>query len=228
MATGVGRVLVGIVSALGLWGLPAAFAQPVAPPPAPPPTAATQTPPPVYNGSIAGWEAYFRSETERQQAIGRQLSANDMAAWYAGAPTTVPFPPDLESVYALSPMRAYRPGDGRLVYAHRGWTGIFEPWPVVAGDIWGAPYLRRVAQPVSNSITPLGPNGYFARSVYPADPPAGSPPAGGPVPAPPMPGDPAPGVTAEPAPLAPPVDQTNPPPETVPAPTPNSTGPQEF
>lgn len=229
------RRVMAVLLVLGSVGI---SARAVAQPPAaalPPPTPPSRTPPPVYNGIIAGWEAYFRGETERQQAIGTQLSANDAAAWYAGAPTTVPYPPDLETAYALAPTTAYRPGSGRLVYAHRGWTGVFEPWPLVPGDLY-TPYFRRVAQPVANSITPLGPNGYFARSVYPADLAAqraarrAAPPAAEASPGP----APGPALGAPNGGSWPPAATTpapgKPAPEAIPAPSPegNGSGPREF
>lgn len=200
------------------------------------PVASAQQPapaPPKYDGIMAGQEAYVRAEAQRHQNLATQLSANDTMAWYAGAPTTTPYPPDLESVYANYPPRAYRPGQPRLVYAHRGYPGVFEAWPMVPGDIWGYPYLRRVAQPRGTVTIPTGPNGYISRPLYDSDlaarpvapsapqpqpaQPAPAPPTASPTSAPPPPGL---SVTA----LASP----KPAPEAIPTPEPENQGPREF
>jgi hypothetical protein len=227
--------------------------------------------PPRYDGIIAGWESYLRYETARRQDIGVQLGLNDTMAWYAGAPTFTPYPPDLESVYAFyppratrepvpAPIRAYRgyPNGGYVglapvsAYARPGYPGVFERWPLVPGDIWGFPYLKRVKQPLGNITIPTGPNSYIYRPVYAGDltakqpPPARPPMAEAPLPEAPCPApcpEPAPAPAqppaapfAPPAPPAPPEppaaespsDQPAPVPEAVPAPQPEINGPREF
>jgi hypothetical protein len=51
--------------------------------------------------------------------------------------------------------------------AYRSYPGVFEPWPVVPGDIYGMPSAERVAQPAGHEIAPDGRGGYVYRPVYP-------------------------------------------------------------
>lgn len=126
--------------------------------------------PRVYDRMDAAWDSYQRAEARRRQSLGLQLEANDALAWRAGAPTYAPYPPDLETIYAYGPPRAYRGGLWRSpVTAYRGYPGVLEPWPFVPGDIYGYPYVDRVEQPRGHVVIPYGLNGYYYGPVYDRD-----------------------------------------------------------
>jgi len=123
--------------------------------------------PGVYGPLEAGSEAYLRGEAARRGAIGRQLQTEADIAWYYGQPPGFPYPPGLETAYAgprwhappiFGPLRAYR------LY-NPGYT-IFEPWPLVPGDIYGRPYYGSVPQPLGHEVVRTGPNGYVYRPIY--------------------------------------------------------------
>lgn len=158
----------------------------------------------LYGPLEAGQEAYLRSEAERREAIAGQLQTVDRMAWYAGQPG-YRYPPSLESVYAYPHVWAQGPTGvvmsfrvnplGYRTYAYRG---LFEPWPVVPGDLYGYPGLNRIPQPAGHEIVVTGPNGTLYRPVYPA------PPVLPPTPASPQPAPPALPSAMEPLPTPPP------------------------
>jgi len=178
--------------------------------------------PPIYDRIDASSESYRRAEANRRETIGLQLDAVDAMAWRAGAFTYSPYPPDMETAYAYGPPRAYRSGAERSpVTVYRSYSGVFEPWPVVPGDIYGYPYVERIEQPSGHTVVPYGPNGYYYGPVYahpwgdhacprmtPLNPPVSVQP-------------PAPATAGE-SPPAPPG------PEPIPAPPATEDGPREF
>ena len=54
-------------------------------------------------------------------------------------------------------------------YPSYGLRGLFEPWPLVPGDIYGYPYVNRVEQPLGHKVIRTGPNSYIYRPVYASD-----------------------------------------------------------
>lgn len=173
--------------------------------------------PRVYDGVDAAWDSHFRAEARRRESIGRQLEANDAMAWYAGAPTTVPYPPDLETLYAYPPTSYRADWPGSPTTAYRGYPGVFEAWPFVPGDIYGYPYVDRVEQPRGHVVVPYGRGSYYYGPVYDRD--LVPPPAPEPVPLQEPPAVVQPPVIAEPpAEASPQIVQ----PEAIPAPPPQS------
>jgi hypothetical protein len=76
-------------------------------------------------------------------------------------------------------------------FRERVWFGggdIFEPWPIVAGDIWGYPFFDPIPQPIGQRQIQTGPNRWESHPVYAAPagplpiapPPAADRPGGGP------------------------------------------------
>jgi hypothetical protein len=153
------------------------------PPRLPPRPEAVPAPAPHGYGPIqAGQEAYQRGEAERREALGEQLETVDRMGWYSGLPS-YRYPPSLEGVYAYPNIRPY--GSQGPVSAYRSSPGayrlyIFEPWPLLRGDLFGAPRVQRVPQPVGHQIVVTGPGRLLYRPVYPSDvqPPLGPVPYG--------------------------------------------------
>lgn len=147
--------------------------------------------PRTYGPLDASRDAYQRAENERRRAIDRQTELNDEMVWYSGHPGFDRDPPGLDTIYAYGPTHGRRRvgrGTVRLGvhFGHFGgyphplshprngapWAapwGVFEPWPFVAGDIYGYPYLDHVEQPLGHKVIRTGPNGYIARPVYASD-----------------------------------------------------------
>jgi hypothetical protein len=190
-----------------------------------------------YDSLDAGRDAHFRGAQERLDAIGRQIETNEQLAWRAGQPTLYPYVP-LDAVYAYGPRRAYR-GAGavpwlmpRYGYPAMPYLGVFEPWPLVPGEVYGYPYVARVPQPVGHQVVVIGPGAYIYRPIYalPALPSVSPAPATSPsLPAVP----PARPVAPQAAPAPEPEAIPPPPPEPAPAGPPavkpsRSTGPREF
>ena len=173
---------------------PAAAADDPAPPQAPPPQAAAQPQvepqfPRTYGPLDASREAYERGEARRRGAIQRQIELNDEMVWYSGHPGFERVPPGLDTIYAYGHTYPGRPGPRATVrlghfgyYGYpatrpyprcgAGWFppwGVFEPWPLVPGDVWGYPYVDRVEHPLGHKVIRTGPNGYIARPVYASD-----------------------------------------------------------
>jgi hypothetical protein len=137
-----------------------------------------------YDGIQAGLDAYRLGEEKRQAGVSQQLLLNDQMRFWGGFPTsrgnslyygygnpglgygyTSPVPPaNLESAYAYG---GQYPWGGA-----RGWMPpyVFQPWPYVAGDIYGYPYVYQPArQPVGRVEAQTGPNRWESHPVY--DPP---------------------------------------------------------
>ncbi|MCA9209036.1 MAG: hypothetical protein KDA55_11795 [Planctomycetales bacterium] len=137
-----------------------------------------------------GGNVYYRyHEADRQEAIRRQVDLNDEMKWRAGA---VPpaggsfyyrYRPSLEYQYAYpGPWSPYAGGvySGGLGYGRYGYDayggygafgsvgglGVFEPWPVVPGDIWGYPYVRTVPQPIGRRQVQTGPDTWESYPIY--------------------------------------------------------------
>ena len=168
-----------------------------------------------YDSIDAADEAYGRRELERREAIERQLQTIQDMRWYGGLPTDPLYyrdPPSLETIYATGvPRLAWRERRGlrRWGYGYAyPYPYVFEPWPLVGGDIFGYPFDNPVRQPRGLEIIWTGPSSYIARPIYESAEPG--------VPSP------EPEETPEPLPVPPP----EPAPE--PAPAPPMTGPIEL
>jgi hypothetical protein len=168
----------------------------------------------TYDSIDAAEEAYGLAELERREAIERQLQTIQDMRWYGGLPTdplSYRDPPSLESIYA----GGYRLG-WRARRAARRWGSayaypgpyVFEPWPLVGGDIFGYPFDNPVRQPSGLEIIWRSPGSYIARPIYPPSEPVA------PLPVPEEAREPVPAPPPQPAP--------------EPAPTPSIPGPVEL
>lgn len=135
---------------------------------APTHTASGQTLPPL-NGFTAGAEAAARGEDQRLQATARQLETVDSLSWWAGIPprpgAPLPWsnPPMLDYIYATNRWTTSN------FFGPPRWAGpprMFEPWPVVPGDIWGYRYVQLADQPVGFFSGQTGPNRWEYRPIY--------------------------------------------------------------
>jgi hypothetical protein len=127
-----------------------------------------------YDGIQAGLDAYRLAEERRRGAIADQLYFNDeMRAW-AGLPTSRG-----ETVYygLYGPRYGYAYPPASLAYRYAygvprygfGPLSVFEPWPIVPGDIYGYPAYTPVRQPIGQHQEQTGPNRWESHPVY--DPP---------------------------------------------------------
>jgi hypothetical protein len=130
-----------------------------------------------YDGIQAGLDAFRLAEEQRQAAVARQLALNDQMRFFNGYPTSRG-----ETIYYgyLSPGAMYAYGFGPpvlpranldYVYAYGARPlSVFQPWPFVAGDIYGYPaYYPPARQPIGQTQIQTGPNRWESHPVY--DPP---------------------------------------------------------
>ncbi len=133
-------------------------------------------PPEPYDALTAGRDAYYYHEARRRQAIATQLATIDRMKWFAGFPAggiaiapgygqTIYYrdPPSLDYIYATGRSSVY------TRYPNRAWPGlpdVFEPWPLVPGDIWGYPYYDAVPQPIGQRQVQTGPKQWESHPVY--------------------------------------------------------------
>jgi hypothetical protein len=104
--------------------------------------------------------SYWLHEGRRRLAIADQIGTQEHLRWLSGLPSRlwgVGRPYSLESIYSGL---AYSPG------APAPWKTVFEPWPLVPGDIYGRQFDRATPQPWGHRVTPTGPNGYVYEPVY--------------------------------------------------------------
>lgn len=125
-----------------------------------------------YDGIQAGLDAFKLAEERRQANIVQQMAINEqMRAWSGygygyGYATPLWQLTDLDYAYAYGGRRYWNQTRERY------WTGpltVFEPWPVVPGDIYGYTYFPLVRQPIGQQQTQTGPNRWESHPVY--DPP---------------------------------------------------------
>ncbi len=123
----------------------------------------------TYDAIDASVEAHQRAEARRLGNIDRQLHSLENMRWYAGMP----------SAYA-----EYRPGpslDAVYAYGHRGELrraarhqrrygharlSVFEPWPIVGGNIWGYPFFNPIEQPLGHRTTRTGSGTWVTQPLY--------------------------------------------------------------
>jgi hypothetical protein len=118
--------------------------------------------PPVASAQ-PGWSNYGLYESQRRDAIARQLGIQEDLRAQSGLPSRV-FPGlqpySLESIYAglATPLGA------------RSWGGphVFEPWPLVPGDIYGRQFDFGTQTPLGHVTTYTGPNSYVYEPYYAA------------------------------------------------------------
>lgn len=122
----------------------------------------------------AGDQAYRAADQARRRAIGTQIEVQDYIRWRSGLP-------DRRWLYANPPGAAGRFSTtqpslyGRIGPSFFG-DGVFEPWAVWPGQLYGYRYDNPVEQPVGDEIRPTGPNGYTYGPVYDRSPPVHGPP----------------------------------------------------
>jgi hypothetical protein len=119
-------------------------------------------------GFDAGDEAYRAGEARRLQQINRQLSAIDQMRWWRGWSSSAPlsagrYPPSLDYIYATGRRGLFGRYRERVVY---GAYDIFEPWPIVPGDIWGSDDAGSVRQPIGQRQIQTGPNRWESYPIY--------------------------------------------------------------
>jgi hypothetical protein len=116
-----------------------------------------------YDGFQASAEAAQRQDLRRRGEIAMQLATIEQIKWYAGYPSSFHAPPSLARVYAFGPGSAYF---RRPLWSSTAPLGVFEPWPLVPGDIWGYPWYDYVPQPIGRIEIQTGPNRWESHPVY--------------------------------------------------------------
>jgi hypothetical protein len=152
----VGAAIIGVLCpALALAQQPAAGARP-------------------YDGIQAGLDAFRLAEEQRQAAVANQLAvADQMRAWSgipAGRGATIDYgyaapPASLDYAYAYGGRPWIATGERTGVQP----LSVFEPWPIVPGDIYGYVYFRPLRQPAGQWQGQTGPRRWESHPVH--DPP---------------------------------------------------------
>jgi hypothetical protein len=132
-----------------------------------------------YDGIQAGLDAYRLAEEQRQAAVANQLATTDLMRAWSG------LPPSRGQVMLYGyPAVAYPPANLDYAYAYgRPWYAprtVFEPWPVIPGDIYGFTYIPTVRQPIGRWEGQTGPNRWESHPVYEAPQPLVTPKVVGP------------------------------------------------
>lgn len=70
---------------------------------------------------------------------------------------------EIDSQLGLNNRMRYQSWYGSL------YRGVFEPWPMVPGDIWGYPMLSPVRQSIGQRSYQAGPNRWISEPVYAED-----------------------------------------------------------
>jgi hypothetical protein len=132
---------------------------------------------PPYDGFAAGEESYRYHEARRRQEIAGQLDTIDRLKWYAGQPIApgVPVlrdPPSLDYIYGTGRWSRFGPASRGVLLG----PDVFEPWPIVPGDIFGYPPLEPARQPVGFFTGQTGPNRWEYHPIFEEDlvPPTGT------------------------------------------------------
>ncbi len=122
--------------------------------------------PKKYDALDAARDAQQYAERQRRAAINRQLEViRDVQEYSAAVRASAwRYPYSVDYRYAYPGRRA-----ARRAWSRHGYPGVFEPWPLVPGDIYGYPYTPRVEQPLGHKVIETGPNSYIYRPVYESD-----------------------------------------------------------
>ncbi len=122
--------------------------------------------PKKYDAFDAIRDAQQYAERQRRAAIDAQLRVIRNVQEYSAAvkASARRYPYGVDYRYAYPGRRA-----ARRAWSYRGYPGVFEPWPLVPGDIYGYPYTPRVEQPLGHKVIETGPNSYIYRPVYESD-----------------------------------------------------------
>ena len=125
-----------------------------------------------YDGIQAGLDAYRLAEERRQAAVANQLATNDLMRAWSGLPSNRGYAMyyGYPGVYVPAASREYAYAYGRPWVARRT---VFEPWPVIPGDIYGYTYVPPVRQPIGRWEGQTGPNRWESHPIY--DPPLEQP-----------------------------------------------------
>lgn len=180
--------------------------------------ASAQVPPSVrpYDGIQAGLDAFRIAEEQRQAAVAVQLDQNEAQRAWAGLPSARG-----SVIYYGYPLAAqladrdfaYAYGAGRFGSGYGiARYSVFEPWPLIPGDIYGGVYVAPLRQPIGQWQGQTGPRRWESHPIY--DPPLAD-------------YRPLPEVTL-PLPTAPPLAAPLPPEVILPSPAAPRTGPREF
>jgi hypothetical protein len=122
----------------------------------------------ISNSALPTIEAYAIHEQQRRAAINRQLGTIEDMRWQAGLPPlwhgAVPYRrvPSLDELYATGWHGFWYQPSPQMT----GGPGIFEPWPVVPGDLWGYRQVDTVRQPLGQIQVQTGPNRWESRPIY--------------------------------------------------------------
>lgn len=139
-----------------------------------------------YDGIQAGLDAYRLAEERRRSDVQEQLNLNDdLRAWSGLPPSTGeaffyrgalrPTYANLDAIYGYGYGLGFSSPYANWRIGYRSWPyspqplAVFEPWPYVAGDIWGYPYTTPWRQPVGRWEGQTGPNRWESHPIY--DPP---------------------------------------------------------
>ena len=141
----------------------------------------------TYDTLQAGQDAYWDAEAQRRALIGRQLMIEEQImlqnTWADPQDRYRPVRPEsygpiLPKVYAgptLADVYAYPPASA--VYYGGVSAPVFQPWPRVPNDIWGAPYYGYVRQPIGHVKIWTGRLSYIYKPIYASPPMEGPRPA---------------------------------------------------
>ncbi|MGO9109643.1 MAG: hypothetical protein ACLP9L_10450 [Thermoguttaceae bacterium] len=144
----------------------------------------------TYDSLQAGLDAHVDAEAERRAMIGRQVMIEEQIVqqntWADPQDKYRPVRPEsygpiLPKSYVgptLADVSTYSPRDGGPVY-YGGATApipadggvlagvpVFQPWPRVPNDIWGAPYYGYVRQPIGHAKIWTGRLSYIYKPIY--------------------------------------------------------------
>jgi hypothetical protein len=127
----------------------------------------------TYDGIQAGLDAFRLAEEQRQAALANQLAVNEQMRAWSGLPLARGY----TTIYGYPGYVVPGPSPVALDYAYaygvpRYWGGVrtvFEPWPVIPGDIYGYTYIAPLRQPIGQWQGQTGPRRWESHPVY--DPP---------------------------------------------------------
>ncbi len=151
----------------------------------------------TYDSLQAGQDAYWDAEAQRRALIARQLMIEEQIVvqntWADPQDKYRPVHPEsygpilpkayggptLADVYAYPPSSVVYYGGASAPVAGPGNSAapvpVFQPWPRVPNDIWGAPYYGYVRQPIGHVKIWTSRLGYIYKPIYASPPMEGNP-----------------------------------------------------